>query len=202
MPLTPPTALSPRDFLATRQSIPVSQIGEPGPDDAVLRDILTIGLRAPDHGRLEPWRLIVYRGQARHLAGQHIAARLNERDGPLDAETFDRELKRLSRAPVVIAVVSSPKEHPRIPEWEQFLSAGAVATLISLAARAHGFVANWVTGWYADDAEAARLLGVGPGERIAGFVHIGSFAAEFPERPRPDLDAFVSDYTGPYAPKA
>jgi nitroreductase len=193
-----PGMQSPRDFLATRQSIPVSQIGEPGPDDATLRDILTIGLRAPDHGRLEPWRLIVYRGEGRVKAGEYIAARLDGRDGPLDAETRDRELKRLSRAPVVIGVVSSPKEHPRIPEWEQFLSAGAVALLITLGARAHGFASNWVTGWYADDAEAMRLLGAGPGERIAGFVHIGTFNQPFPERPRPDFEAFVSTYSGPH----
>jgi nitroreductase len=107
-------------------------------------------------------------------------------------------LLRLARAPMVIGVVSSPKEHPRIPEWEQFLSAGSVALMITLAARAHGFASNWVTGWFADDAEARRLLGVAPYERIAGFVHIGTFAAPFPERPRPDVDALVSDYAGPW----
>lgn len=189
---------SPRDFLATRQSIPVSQIGEPGPDDATLQDMLALALRVPDHGRLEPWRLMVYRGAARELAGSHIAARLNERDGPLNAEEHERELKRLSRAPLVIGVVSTPKEHPRIPEWEQFLSAGAVAMLLTLAARAHGFASNWVTGWFADDAEARRLLGVAPHERIAGFVHIGTFEGEFPQRPRPDVASLVQDYAGPW----
>ncbi|MCU0829911.1 MAG: nitroreductase [Rhizobiaceae bacterium] len=190
--------MTPLEFLAARQSIPVSQIGEPGPDDATLRAILTLGLRVPDHGRLEPWRLIVYRGEARALAGRAIANRLDARDGPLTPDERDREEKRLSRAPVVIGVVSSPKAHPRIPEWEQFLSAGAVAFMITLAARAHGFASNWVTGWFSDDAEARRMLGVAPHERIAGFVHIGSFDGMFPERPRPDLDQLVNDYDGPW----
>jgi nitroreductase len=185
-------------FLETRQSIPVSQIGEPGPDDTTLFKILNLAVRVPDHGRLEPWRFILYRGAARDLAGKHIAERLNERDGPLPAEVYDRELKRLSRAPLVIGVVSSPKPHERIPEWEQFLSAGAVAANINFAAKAYGFVSNWVTGWYADDREAMQLLGVGPHERFAGFVHVGTFDQPFPERPRPEVENLISDYTGPF----
>jgi nitroreductase len=186
-------------FLEARQSIPVSQIGEPGPDEATLAKILELAVRVPDHGRLEPWRFIIYRGEAKHLAGQHIAERLDERDGPLPADVYDRELKRLSRAPLVIGVVSCPKPHERIPEWEQFLSAGAVAHNINFAARAYGFVSNWVTGWFADDREAMRRLGVGMHERFAGFVHIGTFNDPFPERPRPDVKNLVSDYTGPYS---
>jgi nitroreductase len=190
--------MTPLEFLAGRQSIPVSQIGEPGPDDATLAAILKIGLRVPDHGRLEPWRLIIYRGAARELAGRAIADRLDARDGPLTPEEREREEKRLARAPVVIGVVSAPKDHPRIPEWEQFLSAGAVAFMITLAARAHGFASNWVTGWFADDAEARRMLGVGPHETVAGFVHIGTFDAAFPERPRPNADALITEYSGPW----
>lgn len=189
--------LSAINFLETRQSIPVSQIAEPGPDNVTLLKILELSVRVPDHGRLEPWRFIIYRGTARNLAGQHIAERLNERDGPLPADVYDRELNRLARAPVVVGVISSPKQHERIPQWEQFLSAGAVATNINFAAKAYGFVSNWVTGWYADDAEAMRRLGVRDGERFAGFVHIGSFNNAFPERPRPDVASLISDYTGP-----
>ena len=185
-------------FLETRQSIPVSQIGDPGPNDATLHKILQLAVRVPDHGRLEPWRFILYRGAARDLAGKHIAERLNERDGPLPLDVYERELKRLSRAPLVIGVVSSPKPHERIPEWEQFLSAGAVAANINFAARAYGFVSNWVTGWYADDREAMRRLGVSDQERFAGFVHVGTFDQPFPERPRPDIKKLVSDYDGPF----
>jgi nitroreductase len=191
---------SPREFLAKRQSIPVSQIGAPGPDAATLREILTMAARAPDHGRLEPWRFIVFEGDARQHAGRMIADRLEARDGPLTADERARELNRLARAPVVVAVVFVPKPHERIPEWEQFLSAGAVAMLMTLAAKAHGFASNWVTGWFADDAEARRLLGVAPAERIAGFVHIGTFDQPFPERPRPDVDAITSAYLGPWEP--
>ena len=186
-------------FLNARQSIPVSQISEPGPDDATLHEILKLAVRVPDHGRLEPWRFILYRGVARNLAGKHIAERLNERDGPLPADVYDRELKRLSRAPLVIGVVSCPKPHERIPEWEQFLSAGAVAANINFAAKAYGFVSNWVTGWYADDREAMRRLGLGANERFAGFVHVGTFDQPVPERPRPEVEKLVCDYAGPFA---
>lgn len=189
--------LSAINFLETRQSIPVSQISEPGPDDATLHKILELSVRVPDHGRLEPWRFIIYRGAARNLAGQHIAERLNERDGPLPQDVYDRELNRLARAPVVVGVVSTPKPHERIPDWEQFLSAGAVATNMNFAAKAYGFVSNWVTGWYADDTEATRRLGLKEGERFAGFVHIGTFDKPFPERPRPDVDQLISHYKGP-----
>jgi nitroreductase len=156
-------------------------------------------VRVPDHGRLEPWRFIIYRHEGRALAGKHIAERLNTRDGPLNADEYARELKRLDRAPVVVGVVSCPKPHERIPEWEQFLSAGAVAMNINLAARAHGFVSNWVTGWFADDRPAMAALGAGRNERFAGFVHIGTFDQAFPERPRPDITALISEYRGPNA---
>ena len=186
------------EFLTARQSIPVSQIHEPGPDDETITEILKLAARVPDHGRLEPWRFILYRGAARDLAGKHIAERLNERDGPLPADVYERELKRLSRAPLVIGVVSCPRPHDRIPEWEQFLSAGAVALNINFAARAYGFVSNWVTGWYADDRDAMRRLGIADNERFAGFVHIGTFDQPFPERPRPEIESLMCDYAGPY----
>jgi nitroreductase len=186
------------DFLLRRQSIPVSQIAEPGPDEETLFAILNLACRVPDHGRLEPWRFIIYRGALRALAGKYIAERLNSRDGPLTADEYAREQKRLDRAPVVVGVVSAPKPHERIPEWEQFLSAGAVAMNINLAARAHGFVSNWVTGWFADDREAMTALGAGPHERFVGFVHIGTFDAPFPERPRPDVSPLITDYAGPW----
>lgn len=187
-------------FLAGRRSVPVSQIGEPAPGAAELAEILKIAARVPDYGRLEPWRFIVYRGEARHRVGEFLAMRLDARDGPLDEETRKRELNRFARAPLVVGVISSPKPHERIPEWEQFLSGGAVAMMLSLAANAHGYVCNWITNWYSGDAEARRLLGMAPHERVIGFVHIGSFEGELPAaRPRPDISSIVTDYDGPYS---
>ena len=95
-------------------------------------------------------------------------------------------------------MVSSPKDNPKIPQWEMFLSAGAAAMNLVLAANALGYGTNWITNWYSDVAEGRALLGLAPHERVAGFVHIGTYAGVAPERPRPEVDTLYSDYAGPW----
>ena len=185
-------------FLAQRQSIPLSMFKEPGPDDKTLHRLLQIALRVPDHGRLEPWRLIVYRPEDALAIGEKLAARAVEMRGTLSDADLEREKNRLNRAPVAIGVVSTVDESSHIPEWEQFLSAGAVCMTLINAATAAGFAANWVTGWYSDDAKGRAILGLATSERMAGIVHIGSTDATIPERPRPDIAAKVSNYAGQY----
>lgn len=185
------------EILRTRRSVPVSALKQPGPDEETLREIIEIGLRVPDHGRLEPWRISVMRGDVRITAGKAIAALAQEKQGPLDDQSLEKELTRFSRAPIVLMVICKPVEHPRIPEWEQFLSAGNVCFNLLYAARAFGFGACWVTNWFSDDRDAMRLLGLGDDERIAGFVHIGSCENEVPERPRPDVASKVSEFRMP-----
>ncbi len=186
------------DFLSQRKSVPISAIGEPGPSEADIETILSIASRVPDHGRLEPWRFILYRGEIRHEIGEKLAALADRKEGPLDPQRLDQERRRFARAPLVIGVVFVPKEHERIPEWEMFLSAGAAAMNLTLAANALGYATNWITNWYSDDAEGRKTLGLAPNERVAGFVHIGTFDGTVPERPRPDAKALTSEYTGPY----
>lgn len=181
-------------FLRQRKSSLLPTLGEPGPDEATLGVMLEIAARVPDHGVLNPWRFILYRGDARLKAGVALAA-IQEKRAPLDPVALKKELNRFSRAPLVVAVVSAPKADPKIPEWEQFLSAGAAAMNLVHAASACGFGANWVTGWYADDAEAAKALGARDGERIVGFVHVGTIKGETPDRPRPDWRALVSEWS-------
>lgn len=186
------------EFLSKRHSTPISAIGEPAPSSDELQQILTIAARVPDHGRLTPWRFIVYKGEARTKVGELLADRLDKREGPLTDTRREQELKRFARAPLVVGIVSSPVAHERIPEWEQFLSAGAVAMNLCVAANALGYATNWITNWYSDDAEGRALLGVAPHERVAGFVHIGTSSATVPERPRADMAAIISDYQGPW----
>src|SRR5690606_37112258 len=102
------------------------------------------------------------------------------------------ENTRLARAPVVIAVVSRAAPHAKIPEWEQVMSAGAVCLNLVMAANAHGFASNWLTEWYAFDARAYAILGVNEGEKIAGFIHIGTPSVPPTERPRPELADIVT----------
>ncbi|MEO0544972.1 MAG: nitroreductase [Pseudomonadota bacterium] len=185
------------DFMAQRQSIPLSMFREPGPDDKTLARLLSIALRVPDHGRLEPWRLVTYRPEHAMAIGAKLAERAVAMRGPLGDADLEREKNRLNRAPLAIGVVSAVDTSSHIPEWEQFLSAGAVCMNLVTAATAAGFAANWVTGWYSDDAQGRAILGLEPHERMAGIVHIGSTDAKIPERPRPDATAKVSDYAGP-----
>lgn len=186
------------DFMLTRKSAPIPELNEPAPSDEEIRTMLTIASRVPDHGRLAPWRFILYRGAARDRIGEMLAARAEEREGPLTDGRRQQELARFSRAPLVIGIVSVPRENPKIPQWEMFLSGGAAAMNLVIAANAFGYGTNWITNWYSDDEEGRRILGLAPQERVVGFVHIGTFSGDAPERPRPDVDTLYSEWSGPW----
>src|SRR3981189_420839 len=166
----------------------------PGPSPSELETILTVGSRVPDHGKLAPWRFIIFEGDARARAGEIIAggfARTNPQCPPADVEV---EKRRLMDAPLVIAVVSFTRPHPKVPAWEQELSAGASAMNIVTAATALGYGANWLTGWFAVDRD--RLDGVGGkgGGKSRGFVHIGTPLKPSEDRPRPALKDIVTRF--------
>ena len=186
------------DFMLSRISPPIHELKGPAPSDAEIETMIRVATRVPDHGRLEPWRFILYRGEARQRVGEMLAELAEKREGPLPEGRRNQELARFSRAPLVIGVVSSPKEHPKIPEWEMFLSGGAAAMSLVLAANALGYSSNWITNWYSDTEEGRRILGLAPRERVIGFVHIGTFEGSVPERPRPDVSKTYADYSGPW----
>ena len=182
------------DLLKTRRSVKPIELTGPGPSAEQLSTLLTVASRVPDHGKLTPWRFIVFEGDARLEAGAKIAEvfKLNRPDATPDQ--VEAERKRLAHAPLVIAVVSRAAPHVKIPEWEQVLSAGAAATSLVFAAHALGFAANWLTGWHAYDRRVLDALGLAPNEKIAGFVHIGRASKPAEDRPRPPLDDIVSRY--------
>ena len=182
------------EMMKTRRSVPVLAMQGPGPDEAQLETLLQIASRVPDHGKLAPWRFIVFEGDARERAGQIIAARFRAKNPDATDQQIEIERKRLLHAPVIVAVVSKAAAHPKIPEWEQVLSAGAVCMTLVNAANAMGFVTSWLTQWYAYDEEARASLGVAVGERIAGFVHIGRKEKAPEDRPRPALDEIVTRF--------
>ncbi|MBU6297468.1 MAG: nitroreductase [Alphaproteobacteria bacterium] len=163
----------------------------PGPDE--LRQILRAAARVPDHGKLFPWRFIVFEGDARARFGEMLVACLRETEG-VTAERAAIEAGRLLRAPVVVAVVSRVREAIPIPEWEQQLSAGAVCQTMLIAAHALGFVANWLTEWCAYHPMVLERLGLKLGERIAGFIYIGQSSVALEERPRPDMEKIISKF--------
>lgn len=180
------------DYLASRRSIPAFQMGDPGPGKAEIEEMLKLASRVPDHGKLAPWRFIVYRGEERARISAELKAMALAAKPDLSEEMIKVEETRLTRAPVVVAVVSKAAPHFKIPEWEQLMSAGAVCLNLLMAANAHGYASNWLTEWYAFDERAYPLLGVDPGEKIAGFIHIGTAMVPPTERPRPELAEIVT----------
>ncbi|HWM62081.1 MAG TPA: nitroreductase, partial [Rhizomicrobium sp.] len=178
------------DLLLSRRSGSAKAMMEPGPSKKQLAQILQAGARAPDHGKLFPWRFLVFEGKGRLRAGD-ILAEVAEAEGERDKQV-EEERGRFARAPLVIGVISAAREQHKIPVWEQELSAGAVCQNILIAATALGFVGNWITEWYAYHPVVKEKLGLKPGERVAGFLYIGTAKDQLEERPRPEMDTIVT----------
>jgi nitroreductase len=182
------------ELLKTRRSIKPVELAGPGPSPAEIETLLTIASRVPDHGKLVPWRFIIFEGEARLAAGEAIVAAFCAKYPQAKPEHIEAERIRLARAPLVIAVVSRAAPHVKIPEWEQVLSAGAAAMSLVFAAHALGYGATWITEWYAYDRSVLAALGLKENERIAGFVHIGRPGAPPEDRPRPALDEIATRF--------
>ena len=183
------------DYLQERHSTPVAQITGPGPSQEELESILSMSVRVPDHGKIAPWRLVVYRGDVCTKLGETFLELALAGNPEMNEPAKQAELTRFTRAPLVVAVISTAQPHVKIPEWEQVLSAGAVCLNMLMAANAHGYVANWRTEWVCYDERALDALGISPGEKVAGFIHIGSSDFATPDRPRPALADIVT-YAG------
>ncbi|WP_405406364.1 nitroreductase [Paracoccus sp. Ld10] len=174
-------------FLATRRSHPPKMMTGPGPDRDQLAELLTLAARVPDHGKLEPWRFVVLGRQT--LDAMAPALRDAVLTAGQDQAAADKAAQAMA-SPVIVAVVSSPVDSLKVPEWEQVLSAGAMCLGLVNAALASGWGAAWLTGFAALDRDFAQAhLGIAAHERIAGLVHIGTRGAPPPERPRPDVAA-------------
>ena len=182
------------DLLKTRRSVAPHKLGGPEPTPEEIETLLTIAARVPDHGRLFPWRFIVIAGEARRRIGEAIGRAFQADNPSASAETLEFERNRLARAPLVIAVVSRAAPHVKIPDWEQVMSAGAACMSLVVAANAMGYATSWITEWYAFDRRVLEALGLAPGERIAGFVHIGRPVKPTEDRPRPPLNEIVTRY--------
>lgn len=181
-------------LLLARRSTRILDLAEPGPSAQELETILTIGARVPDHGKLAPWRFIVFEGEGRARAGAALAQALAEADPEASERRQEEERGRFLRAPLVIAVVSRAATHVKIPEWEQVLSAAASAQNMVIAATALGYGVNWVTEWPSYEPKARAALGLEPFERIAGFLYVGTATQKLEDRPRPPLSEVVTRF--------
>ena len=174
-------------FLALRRSASAAALKAPAPTNAELRDLLRLAARTPDHGKLFPWRFIVLEGEAKTTFAQRVEALV---EGGPEPDKARAALFKLKTPPLCVVVVSRFIEG-KIPEWEQRLSAGAVAMTLVNAAQAMGYGANWITDWYAFDSRVDDLLGMTAGEHIAGFIYLGTASEPPLERVRPDVDAIT-----------
>lgn len=170
--------------LANRRSASAQLLAAPGPSEAEIEQILHLGARTPDHGKLFPWRFVVLGPQTRADLSEALAV-LAETQGRIDKDLA--VLAKLANPPLTIMVVSTPIQGHKVPVWEQQLSAGAVCMNLEHAADALGYSASWITDWYAYDPAAAALFGVQDGETIAGFIHLGTLTEPPLERPRPNM---------------
>jgi nitroreductase len=182
------------ELLKTRRSVKPREMTAPGPSPTELDTILTIGARVPDHGKLAPWRFIVFEGDARQRAGEIIAKIFAAKNPQATTADIEVEKKRLTDAPLVIGIVSFTRPHPKVPPWEQELSAGASAMNIVTAATALGYGACWLTGWFAFDRDVLDGLGLKADEKLAGFIHIGTPSKSNEDRPRPALSDIVTRF--------
>lgn len=175
------------DFLLTRRSRPAKTLAGPAPSRDELLPILQAAARSPDHGKLEPWRLIVLEAAALN----RLAALVPETGQRLgrDAADIAKAQDQFSRSDLAVAVVEVQKPSDKVPAIEQTYSAGAVCLALLNAALASGWGANWLSGWASHDRQYVKqALGLSDNERIAGFIHIGTETNAPPERPRPELD--------------
>ncbi len=176
-------------FLALRRSTSAMTLTQPAPSGAELENLLRLAARAPDHGKLAPWRFIILDGAEKAEFARRLEALANARG---DAQAAAK-LGKLKAPPLAVAVVSSIRASA-IPEWEQLLSAGAVCTNLLNAALASGYGCNWITDWYSYDTEATAILGLAGGERVAGFMLMGTPREPPLERERPDVAALTSHW--------
>lgn len=185
------------DLLATRRSVKAAALTSPGPTPAQLEQILTLAARVPDHKKVEPWRFVVFEGDARAKFGEVIADACKAEDKMAPSEArLQTERERLMRAPTVVAVISRVVPTPGAPEIEQVLSCGAVCMNLCHAANALGFGTTWITEWIAFSPRVRAGLGLAANEQIAGFIYIGTAKERQPDRDRPALAKIVTRWQG------
>ncbi len=178
--------------IAQRRSVKAADICDPGPSEDQINQILETAVRVPDHGKLGPWRFILFENQARQDFGNFLSARFKKVNPTAPKALLHLESQRFMRAPLVICVVAKIRQGIKIPEWEQQLSVGASCQNILIAASLLGYAGQWLTEWYAYDQAVANRLGLDEAERVAAFIYIGSAKEKPAERERPSLDSRFS----------
>jgi nitroreductase len=185
---------SPLALLHTRRSGKPRDMVAPGPDASQLRDILSAAIRVPDHGKLAPWRFVIVRADQRDALATLLTQAYRAEKPEAGRLEIEAMAQFAQQAPTLVVAMSAPVAGSKIPVWEQELSTGAAIMNLLTATHAAGFVGGWLTGWPAYNDTVRDAFG-GPGERVAGFVFLGSPSRDLKERPRPDYDTVVGEWS-------
>lgn len=180
------------ELMLTRASCP--KLSLPAPDEAQLQLMLQCALRAPDHGRLHPWRYLGVRGDAREQLGSLFADEQQRLNPGIAADKLDKCRQMLLRAPLVVVAVCSPLDNVKVPQLEQLLSCAAGVQQLQLAANALGFHSIWRTGDMVNSQAVREALGLAVQEVIVGFVYVGT-ATEVPSVTHLPVSDFYQDWS-------
>ena len=186
----PSTALS---LLETRRSARPRDLVDPGPSDEQLRRILTIASRTPDHGQLVPYRFVIVGTEQRDALAKLYTRALAIAEPNAPQAKVAKAIANAKSAPTLVVLISKPVPDHKIPIFEQEQTCGAAGMNFLHAATALGYAAGWITGWPATNPTVSSAF-CGPGERIAGFLYIGTPATPLEERIRPALGAVASTW--------
>ena len=176
------------DFYSKRRSVLARKMSSKKIPDEDLKKILAAGIRVPDHGALNPWKIKVIKGEKLKIIDEDVILSEFKKENPNASEIqMEMESKRFQRASIVLAVLSTPVDHPKIPMWEMTLSSGAVCMNLLSCAQSLGYAAQWLTEWYAYNKKILEYLGGRPDiDKISGFIYLGHKVEEPNERRRPD----------------
>ena len=183
-----------KNFFSQRRSVLARKMSPESIPDEDLDKILAAGIRVPDHGALNPWKICVIKGDKLKLIDESIILDEFKKENPNATEIqIETESKRFQRASVILAVLSTPLEHPKIPKWEMQLSSGAVCMNMLSCAQSLGYAGQWLTEWYAYNHRMLEFLGGNiDRDRISGFIYLGHKIEEPNERRRPDPEKIIS----------
>ena len=180
--------------LQSRHSTPANQLVEPAPDDGQLKEILQAAMAAPDHGRLQPYRFLRIEGDARYRLSDLFAEAVKKRDPGVSDEYLKKQADKPLRSPLIVVVIATLIDSPKVPRIEQMLCAGSVAHGILLASEASGFGGIWLSGDNAYDDTVKQALGLRENEEIIGFVYLGTKKNQMPPRKATPVDRFLEDW--------
>lgn len=185
------------DALLSRRSTKIIDLADGNaPNDKEIAEIIKVATRVPDHGKIAPWRFVIIKDENREKLGVKLANLAKAKNPNMDDAQYEMEKTKFLRAPLILALVNRPQSHPKVPIWEQELSAGALGFSLLLTLHGFGYGACWLSEWPMFDEEAAEIIGAQENERIAGLFYVGTTITKPTERPRPELNTILSVWNG------